>query len=768
MPIYEYQGQRYDIADTDPDVAKSKILDYLAKQEAVPEYAPTPETGFIPSVKRGALGLQSLVADVLPAMAGRVGEKLGVEGAGEYATRQMQEAQEAQRYIQQMYPSAVPSYKDIKDVGTAVDYIVESVGELIPSILPTIFTGGAAGVIGRGAVIAAKQAAEKSAIAGAAKGLTEKEIKDLATQAGIDAAKKKALQYQAAGAIGGSAIQNVPEVYQNIAEETGKEDLGAALLFGGFNSVLDAITPIALLRKAKGIGLTEKELIGAWYKRAGKGAVSGFLTEGATEAVQEMSSAAAEKFVDNNKQFFTEKNFERFINAGLKGGIGGGAISGAANIPFGQAQPPAPVVPTEPTTAVTPTPEAATPAAAPSLSLDEALAKVKGAKKAEEEKALDVEETFDMVTTGERIATLKADNERIKNKLNAGQYPNKIAIDKANAKLKRQEEEIQKLEAGITQGGKDVITDRTDGTGSGVSPEVPSGPVTSGAAAEAAALKRSGVADAGGITEQAPAREAEQQPPLKPEEVLKEEKPAIVTPPKNAPNLPEQIDPFLKNLIEAEKTRQKGLVKDTRTLEDKAMQVRLAPKTKEQEIQRQQQIKALQAKQAKELAKDVKLTPEQKKSNTAAKNYLAAANNDEAAALRYLAFDLSVGAKGKKGAYKPGTGGEMAQAFYKSLTPDQKKIVDVERDKWTDIEAGTTSNIEARNKAIANRKAKQEKDIKSVVTQITKKEKIAEKEATAEEKIKTKLQREKDFDEALQESEFGFGIEKPASYSYYD
>jgi hypothetical protein len=187
MPIYEYQGQRYDIADTDPDVAKQKILKYIASQEEpVEEYKPPPETGFIPSVKRGALGLQSLVADVLPAMAGRVGEKLGVQGAGEYATRQMQEAQEAQRYIQEMYPSAVPSYKDVKDVGTAVDYIVESVGELIPSILPTIFTGGAAGVIGRGAVIAAKQAAEKTAIAGAAKGLTEKEIKDLATQAGIE------------------------------------------------------------------------------------------------------------------------------------------------------------------------------------------------------------------------------------------------------------------------------------------------------------------------------------------------------------------------------------------------------------------------------------------------------------------------------------------------------------------------------------------------------------------------------------------------------
>ena len=34
MPIYEYQGQHFDIADTDPAVAKNKILSYLGSQEA--------------------------------------------------------------------------------------------------------------------------------------------------------------------------------------------------------------------------------------------------------------------------------------------------------------------------------------------------------------------------------------------------------------------------------------------------------------------------------------------------------------------------------------------------------------------------------------------------------------------------------------------------------------------------------------------------------------------------------------------------------------
>jgi hypothetical protein len=464
MPIYSVEAPNGKIYDVEaPEGTSERAIFAFAQQaylndvpkEPTPEYKPEPATGissFIPAVKRGALGLQSLVGDVLPAMAGRVGEKLGVQGAGEYATKQMQEAQEAQQYIQQMYPSAVPSYTDIKSGGDFLTYVVESVGELIPSILPSIFTGGAAGVVGRGAVVAAKQAAEKAAAAGAAKGLTEKEIKDLATQAGIDAAKRTALKYQAVGAVGGSAIQNIPEVYQNVAEETGKEDLGAALLFGGFNSILDAITPVALLRKAKGIGLTEKELIGAWYKRAGKGVLTGFATEGATEAVQEMSSAAAENFVDQNKGFFTEKNFERFINAGLKGGIGGGAISGVANIPFGQKQAPAPVTPTEPS-AVTPEAEAeaVAPAVQPLISTEEALAKVRGAvKKAEEDEIIDV------------------------------------------------------------KGGQDA-TDGINIAGSRASSQIPSGSEADRAAPKAAAPERAGVADAGGATKQAGVGDAEQQ-----------------------------------------------------------------------------------------------------------------------------------------------------------------------------------------------------------------------------------------------------------------
>jgi len=163
-------------ADAAGDVESAKQLaSWIRAEQSVPNLAvaepldippPEPKTGFssfIPAVKRGALGIQSLFADVAPAMVGRVGEKVGITGAKEYADRQMQEAAQAQERIQQMYPSAVPSYKDIKGGGDLLTYVVESVGELVPSMIPSIVTGGAAGIAGRGAVVAAEQAAKSAA-----------------------------------------------------------------------------------------------------------------------------------------------------------------------------------------------------------------------------------------------------------------------------------------------------------------------------------------------------------------------------------------------------------------------------------------------------------------------------------------------------------------------------------------------------------------------------------------------------------------------------
>ena len=319
-----------------------KFTSFTPLEEAAPTFTTftpieEPETGraqglsaLFPSVMRGGRGLVSLGGDVLPAMVGKA------FGANEYATKQMQEAAAYNKETEERYPAAVGSYKNVKDIGTGFTYVVEAVGEAIPSLIPSLFTGGVAGIAGRSAVAAAKLAAEKAAVAQAAKGATAEVVKDAAMKAGVAAANKVALKYQAVGAVAGSAAQNVPDVFQNIYEKTGKMDLGTAIVAGGFNAALDAVLPVMLLRKANIGGIPSEAIAAAWYKRMGKGAAVGFATEGGTEAVQEMSSAAAEKFVDNNLNFFTEKNFERFIDAGLKGGIGGGAITSATDVVTGK------------------------------------------------------------------------------------------------------------------------------------------------------------------------------------------------------------------------------------------------------------------------------------------------------------------------------------------------------------------------------------------------------------------------------------------------
>jgi hypothetical protein len=334
MPIidpFDTQGRSI----VDPfDTQKRSIVDPF--EEAIPEARGEP--GFIPSIKRGGRGLASLATDIIPAMVGKA------TGNEEYAKKQLAEAAAYQKETERLYPAEIASYKDIGGVGDALTYVKEAIGEAIPSLIPSLVTGGVGGIAAQTAKTAAMQAAERIAAQEVARAATKNvltketldSIKDAAISEGAKEAQKIALKYQAVGAVAGSAAQNIPDVYQNIYEATGQEDLGAALAFGGFNAALDAILPISLLRKFTKTGISPEEVAAAWYKRAGKGAAKGFVTEGGTEALQEVSSAAAEKFVDENQEFFSEKNFERFINSGLKGGFGGAGITAATDVAFGK------------------------------------------------------------------------------------------------------------------------------------------------------------------------------------------------------------------------------------------------------------------------------------------------------------------------------------------------------------------------------------------------------------------------------------------------
>lgn len=409
MQTYRFtgpDGKRY--AFEGPKGLTSSDVELLKQGFFAPAPAPAEEPppaqgepGIWSSIMRGGRGIASLFGDVAPAM---VAKGLGFE---DYARRQLQEYSEYEKETQRLYPSAVPSFTDIKDVGSALTYVKEAIFEAIPSLLPMIFTGGTAGVLSKGAQLAAREAAERAAVSVATKELTEKAgqaaltaealetVKKTALDAGLKAAQREALKYEAAGTLAGSAALNIPEVYQNLYEKGSGElpDLAPALVAGGFNAVLDSITPLNLLRTARAQGITNEALIGAWYKRAGKGAVQGFFTEGGTEAVQEMSSAAAERFVNENNAFFTPENFVRFIDAGLKGGFGGAGITAATNVAFGQKE----------ETPPPPAPEAEQPPAAPKVDINSREFKKKQAQYEELLKGIqELEAKGDQLTSREK------------------------------------------------------------------------------------------------------------------------------------------------------------------------------------------------------------------------------------------------------------------------------------------------------------------------------------------------------------------------------
>ena len=304
---------------------------------------------FMSAVKRGGKNIGSLIGDFLPAMGADLLEKIAPDSfkpqIEAFKQKQFEEAAATQEEIAKTLPAKYESYEDVGGPLEALGYAKEAVGEAVTSFLPGIVTGGIGSVVSRGAVAAAGQAASQAAknrvLASApAAAIESGAAEQLAAKAAISAASKamtsKALQYEAAGAVLGSSALTIPDAYSTIYSETGKTELLPAIGGGLFNAGLDAITPISLLRAARGKGLTNQDIIGAWYMRGIKGAAKGAVTEGLTEGFQEVTNAAAVNFVDENKEIFTPENFVRFIDSGIRGALGGAAVTGAAGAAFGK------------------------------------------------------------------------------------------------------------------------------------------------------------------------------------------------------------------------------------------------------------------------------------------------------------------------------------------------------------------------------------------------------------------------------------------------
>lgn len=362
----DFKQLRKDVEELiDADVSSADIDDYIRQNGFTPkEFKVANENfgTFTSAVKRGGKNVSSLVADWIPIMGATALEKIAPDAwkptIQKYKEKQLGEAVATQEEIAKKLPAEYESFTELEGIGDTLGYIKEGLGESLASFVPGIVTGGVGSVLSRGAVAKAGQvageAAKRQALRGveeAAKrgtpGAAEELISGYAGQRaaalGAEAAKKAAFRTELgrdlASTFVGSAALNIPEAYQTIYSETGQEALMPAIAAGSFNGLLDAITPASVLRAAKGKGLTGEAIMGAWYKRAAAGLGKGALTEGTTEALQEITNAAAVNFIDQNKEIFTPENFIRFIDSGLRGAIAGGGVQMATNILLGKQVP---------------------------------------------------------------------------------------------------------------------------------------------------------------------------------------------------------------------------------------------------------------------------------------------------------------------------------------------------------------------------------------------------------------------------------------------
>ena len=326
MPKYEIDvpGQGKFEVDSPTDLTDAQA--YAAVQAQLkPE--PTKDTGIFSmagrAVARGAKQTGSLLGDILPAMAA------SAVGADEYAARQMEEAAQTQREIEQKYGARYKSLSDVKGIGDYIPFAIETVAEQIPGMATALIPGAGLGVAGG-----------RMAATAAAKKLAEREV---ATQAGARYAGMKtaegAMRGQLGGAFLGSYALNAPEVFQNIYEETGQMEPAAAALAGSIAGALDSILPAAILRQLgpnvkAGVveNLLEKSGMPSPLARKVVGAaVTGAATEGVTEGTQEAISIAAEKFVQENPEVWGSKEFNRLIESSVRGAVGGGAFGAAGS-----------------------------------------------------------------------------------------------------------------------------------------------------------------------------------------------------------------------------------------------------------------------------------------------------------------------------------------------------------------------------------------------------------------------------------------------------
>lgn len=268
--------------------------------------------------QRGLTGLEGTALDLIPALAG------SMFGQDDYAKQQLEEYNQRMAAIQEQYPTAYESFKDIGSIGQAFDYAAETLGETGPDMVAFLTGSGVGSFAGR------KLA--KKALAG--------EIKDYAAKQGLETAAAeeafadrlmdKAVVGSWVGSGGVSAGLNIPETFDQIYRDTGELHPGIAASLGGAKAMLDTIVPQKIwgqLTNAERSALTAK--IGekvdvvptSWKKAFALETGQLMATEGLTEGAQTAIDNLASRIAGSSKDLM-----DNVFDSAIRGAIGGGAF----------------------------------------------------------------------------------------------------------------------------------------------------------------------------------------------------------------------------------------------------------------------------------------------------------------------------------------------------------------------------------------------------------------------------------------------------------
>lgn len=225
------------------------------------------------------------------------------------------------------YQAATPGFTDIDSVGSALDWVAGTAGELIPTAASTIATASGASILARtvGSKLlrryAAKEIAQKTAELSAA-GFAQDQAKALATKEALANLSRKV---GTASMIGFSAGQEAGANWGQDVENHGKANTspGLDLMFGLASGMSEAIwgADASLWRAITGRAV-KPNVERAFRRELINGLPKAMISEGSQEAFQEILSKINANIQDS-KDLVTVDDIEDIFNAAMAGSLGG-------------------------------------------------------------------------------------------------------------------------------------------------------------------------------------------------------------------------------------------------------------------------------------------------------------------------------------------------------------------------------------------------------------------------------------------------------------